>query len=601
VLQDNNFLDVSSETILEQTVPHSFTHFPRPPAKTPFRSLTQSLRAGVSSLDCKHPGIWRNLISCGIVLVFWHYSEAGVSIVYPPDKSFVSLTEIAVVGTTDETGSLEVKLEGAGWVANHQSPIQFGGFRVPVNLKSGIATLTVKAPSGATASIRLAAGKMPDGFKQWNLHQMEEQFANCVDCHKVSEKKKNYKRMEMGIKSCQSSSCHGSFGNDEKFVHGPVAGGVCISCHNPHGSPNAMSLTRHDAEMCFICHENKKEHFDLPYQHSALKEAGCTGCHDPHQSNFQYQLRAEGQELCFRCHDRGEKIGGEFKHKPVQTGPCTTCHSPHASTYPNLLPSAGNSACFDCHQDKQKEMAVSVKHPPAEDACVNCHDAHSSPYKYQLADAPPKICWSCHTDLEQQATASPVSHPPVKEGRCAACHSPHATPFPKLLVNEMSKLCSSCHETVAERLETQPFKHGPVADNDCVACHKPHGADFPRLSIEYFPPEFYNDYRDSLYSLCFQCHNADIARDKATTALTNFRDKSQNLHFLHINRRKGRSCKACHDVHASDQAKHIRRSVPFGEMYEYPIRFDKTEIGGSCQVGCHKPRVYTNAGSAPKP
>ena len=66
------------------------------------------------------------------------------------------------------------------------------------------------------------------------------------------------------------------------------------------------------------------------------------------------------------------------------------------------------------------------------------------------------------------------------------------------------------------------------------------------------------------------------------------------MHYLHVNKEvKGRSCKACHEPHASSQMKHIRESVPFGSVnWELPVTYTKTDDGGSCVVGCHAPKEY---------
>ncbi|PLX46332.1 MAG: cytochrome C, partial [Deltaproteobacteria bacterium] len=65
------------------------------------------------------------------------------------------------------------------------------------------------------------------------------------------------------------------------------------------------------------------------------------------------------------------------------------------------------------------------------------------------------------------------------------------------------------------------------------------------------------------------------------------------LHYLHVNKDpKGRSCKACHEVHAGNQDKHIRKEVPFGAKWKLPVNYTKTDTGGNCVVGCHKPKDY---------
>lgn len=101
-------------------------------------------------------------------------------------------------------------------------------------------------------------------------------------------------------------------------------------------------------------------------------------------------------------------------------------------------------------------------------------------------------------------------------------------------------------------------------------------------------------YAQENYASCFDCHNSEIAVDELTSTLTDFRDDQQNLHFLHVNKEiKGRTCRACHQVHASTQRKHVRTSVPFGKInWELPIEFTKTESGGTCVVGCHAPKEY---------
>ncbi|MBT9536511.1 MAG: cytochrome C, partial [Nitrospirae bacterium] len=66
----------------------------------------------------------------------------------------------------------------------------------------------------------------------------------------------------------------------------------------------------------------------------------------------------------------------------------------------------------------------------------------------------------------------------------------------------------------------------------------------------------------------------------------------KNLHFVHVNKTiKGRTCRACHDVHATNNPKHIRDAVPFG-AWGLPVGFQKASNGGSCQPGCHQKFEY---------
>ena len=74
---------------------------------------------------------------------------------------------------------------------------------------------------------------------------------------------------------------------------------------------------------------------------------------------------------------------------------------------------------------------------------------------------------------------------------------------------------------------------------------------------------------------------------------TNFRDGDKNLHFKHVNKPKGRNCIICHNVHASDENFLIQTQTKPDSVLQKKIIFTKTENGGKCEVGCHKPREYS--------
>jgi hypothetical protein len=111
------------------------------------------------------------------------------------------------------------------------------------------------------------------------------------------------------------------------------------------------------------------------------------------------------------------------------------------------------------------------------------------------------------------------------------------------------------------------------------------------LDKEY-PSLFYAPFDKKNYDLCFNCHPDTLVLDEKTKTLTDFRNGDSNLHYLHVNKdRRGRTCRACHQTHGSNQPKHIRESVPYG-AWELPIGFDKTETGGTCTPGCHVRKDY---------
>jgi predicted CXXCH cytochrome family protein len=134
--------------------------------------------------------------------------------------------------------------------------------------------------------------------------------------------------------------------------------------------------------------------------------------------------------------------------------------------------------------------------------------------------------------------------------------------------------------------------HDPIRKDGCVACHKPHGSENFRLLKASFPPGFYANFDLDGYALCFSCHEDLALTVERTRTLTNFRDGDRNLHFLHVNKaNRGRTCRACHDVHASPEPLQIRERVRFGKWL-MPIHFEKKETGGSCHPGCHAIKTY---------
>jgi predicted CXXCH cytochrome family protein len=135
--------------------------------------------------------------------------------------------------------------------------------------------------------------------------------------------------------------------------------------------------------------------------------------------------------------------------------------------------------------------------------------------------------------------------------------------------------------------------HPPVAEGDCAACHAPHGTQLHHLLKQAVPTEMYQSFDKSNFALCFGCHADTLADSKLTDSETNFRNGMFNLHYQHVNKLdKGRSCKVCHDPHASSQPRLISNKVPGFGRWGIPIRYTKTEVGGTCVVGCHKPKSY---------
>ena len=524
--------------------------------------------------------------------------RAALRVVAPPSGVYVTVSKLTLVGTADAKVP-KVTIGGARVAGPASVSVKAGGFAAPVSLKKGMNVITVRG-GGTALKIKvfyLASEKdkkkVPKGFKPFYVHRYTR-LETCSTCHRV--KKGNYRRIVPVAANCTTGKCHGNMGK-ARYVHGPVGAGVCICCHNPHGSTEPKAIERTGGELCYACHQAKKKEFAREVIHPPVEDGECASCHDPHQSNLKYQLRGKSlQGLCFQCHDKG-LIAHKYLHGPVGSGDCVACHLPHASHNEKLLIASlkKGALCFACHKERLEEFKRKHTHKPVGEDCGKCHDPHGSDTKAQLLMPQPGLCRKCHEKLHpkvfQAIQTAKTPHKPVQKGACTACHTPHSSNFRKQLKAELQNLCLGCHKDLGEYVKGCKYYHGPVEDGDCDACHMPHGSFYTKLLNKYFPPEFYTPYKEEKYALCFECHNKDIARDKRTTSLTNFRNGDENLHYLHVHRTKGRSCKACHDPHASVQPKHIRLEVPFG-AWSYPITFTPAKNGGTCVVGCHKPKTY---------
>ncbi len=401
--------------------------------------------------------------------------------------------------------------------------------------------------------------------------------------------------------NCASAGCHADYAK-RPVVHGPVAMNSCDACHEKtDGASHRFQFVADGAELCFECHDEPEG----KVVHPPVEQGECTACHDPHGSETKKLLTAPTvSEVCAQCH---EDIAEDraYLHGPVAAGACTQCHDPHSADHPALLPASTRDLCLKCHAAIQNRMADKKHtHQPATEDCLTCHDPHGADNRMNLRQAPPELCLDCHDEIGEAIEDASVEHDAVTMGRsCTNCHDPHAADEEHLLTSEQLSLCLSCHDkelasggrtliNMLRLLSDNPLHHGPIRDKNCTACHEVHGGTNFRLLVESYPATFYSPFEEEHYGLCFTCHEPDMFDEERTDELTGFRNGDRNLHYLHVNRKlKGRTCRACHNVHAGTRPKYIADTVPFGE-WDIPINYQQTPTGGSCLPGCHKHYGY---------
>ncbi len=350
--------------------------------------------------------------------------------------------------------------------------------------------------------------------------------------------------------------CHAPM-NVEEFVHAPAQKGKCITCHNPHSSPNLYLVKENPvSKLCYECHDLKIPKGNLI--HGAVSDGNCQGCHNPHQAdNKSFIANTKLDRLCKKCH---KSIRKELKkksvHAPFKKKACFDCHNPHSSKEANLSDLKPQELCFSCHEDTHNTIKnAKLVHQAVNKtkACLNCHSPHSSTEKFNLLDKEKELCLSCHNKTIASDTGSiQAIGPLLKEGNTV---------------------------------------HKVIDEEGCTVCHKPHESDQNSLLNKAFPAKEYVKATPANFELCFSCHNKQLFANPITETATNFRDGDQNLHYTHIKGDKGRSCTLCHDPHGSVNNYMIKEKTQFGN-WQMPIDFKLLKNGGSCLTGCHVERSY---------
>ena len=127
------------------------------------------------------------------------------------------------------------------------------------------------------------------------------------------------------------------------FVHDPLVHfdpsweRSCPRCHGEkmqRSFSNEVHLVAPTPQLCFECHEPPS--FQEGWIHGPVAQGECVFCHEPHRSLQKFLLKKALPEVCYQCHDSQAITDIEDHDKPSFTQ-CTDCHSGHASVAKYLL------------------------------------------------------------------------------------------------------------------------------------------------------------------------------------------------------------------------------------------------------------------------
>ena len=291
-------------------------------------------------------------------------------------------------------------------------------FRTPLSLGSNYIEITVPTTSEQRNSkavvifrsneYNVGISKDEVSFPEYKFHVKEREDL-CNECHELMPPATDDKKTMLITDFCLK--CHEEMLLD-KFVHGPISVGGCLPCHDFNSKPNRYQLRGRGAELCYICHADKKTELEKENLHGPMAANICILCHNPHSAPYKFQLQRWGGELCYFCHSALRRFQAkEHQHPPFKNGECTKCHNPHSSESKQFFL-------------QEKEII---------DLCFSCHKKEDFwSHRHKVGIIPTKVKLPKKRRLD-------------KEGRliCTTCHNPHGDDSPKMLP---AGGCEACHK-----------------------------------------------------------------------------------------------------------------------------------------------------------
>ena len=107
--------------------------------------------------------------------------------------------------------------------------------------------------------------------------------------------------------------------------HAPYKKQVCTACHD---KTVRSSIILKQPALCYQCHADFQK--TLSYVHGPVAGGYCTSCHAPHMSQYPKLLLLQGQQLCLQCHSSTDVLNN-LVHKDLGNRDCMNCHLPHGS------------------------------------------------------------------------------------------------------------------------------------------------------------------------------------------------------------------------------------------------------------------------------
>lgn len=127
----------------------------------------------------------------------------------------------------------------------------------------------------------------------WYVHEPRKDCANCHQKQRTGRFSTQTRLLATVPKLCHN--CHPDYTAGALFVHGPVAVGQCLFCHNPHKSKIKHLLNGPEPKLCYLCHDVRM--IELIPAHLAQQTSACTDCHNPHAGSTKALLKGAFSQM----------------------------------------------------------------------------------------------------------------------------------------------------------------------------------------------------------------------------------------------------------------------------------------------------------------
>ncbi len=196
-----------------------------------------------------------------------------LSVIAPGNGTILPPGQALVIGTAKGEGLSRVEIDVNG-KKRTSIEVKGGGFHASIPISGGSNLIRVSA--GKSSVSVAVTGEARGGYRY------HEEAEKCVSCH--DRPGDGY--AVRGQKDMLCYRCHDRQ-DTGKVVHGPLGGGDCTACHDPHGSMNVAFTVAPTERLCVSCHdqESSKEHL------RKARGRRCTECHNPHSSANSFLRR----------------------------------------------------------------------------------------------------------------------------------------------------------------------------------------------------------------------------------------------------------------------------------------------------------------------